>query len=129
MSNVKQPDEYEAFLKSLAAELLEFADSEILDGDDPAALRNKNLAMVINAKAAAGRRRLAAGRAGFDKSRSTAKPASEVSLAAARAVILAAMNDPDFTMAARSLGEMTDEDILRLYHQIQRLKDMSNGHP
>jgi len=127
MSDVKKPDEYEEFLKSLAVELHEMADSEILEGDDPSTLRNENLAMVTNAKAGAGRRRLAAGRAGFDASRPIMKPTSEVSLATARAVIQAAMNDQNFTMAARSLSEMTDEDIIRLYHQIQRLKDTPHG--
>ena len=122
MSHPKQTQERDAFLKTLAEELLAMPDSEILDGDDPAALRKENMTMVDKAKATAGRRRLAAGRAGFVASKSLARPAQDVSVTTARAAIEAAMNDSQYTLAARSLVEMSDEDILRHYHQMVWLK-------
>lgn len=122
MSHPKQSQERDAFLKTLAEELLAMPDSEILDGDDPTVLRKENMAMVKKAKSIAGRRRLAAGRAGFIASQSAAQPTEKVSVNMARAVIEAAMNDEHYTLAARSLGEMSDEDILRIYHQMERLK-------
>lgn len=122
MSHPKQSQERDAFLKTLAEELLAMPDSEILDGDDPTALRKENMTMVAKAKAAAGRRRLAAGRSGFVACQSASQPAQDVSVALARAAIESAMNDNQYTLAARSLGEMSDEDILRVYHQMERLK-------
>lgn len=122
MSRPTQSREHDAFFKMLAEELLAMPGSEILDGDDPSALQKENITMVAKAKAAAGRRRLAAGRAGFVANRSVTRPAQDVSIAVARAAIEAAMNDDQYTLAARSLGEMSDEDILRLYHQMERLK-------
>ena len=122
MSHPKQTQERDAFLKTLAGELLAMPASEILDGDDPAALRKENMTMVAKAKATAGRRRLAAGRSGFVASQSLARPAQDVSVAMARAAIESAMNDDQYTLAARSLGEMSDEDILCLYHQLEWLK-------
>jgi hypothetical protein len=40
-----------------------------------------------------------------------------------------AMNDPNYTLAARSLGDMSDEDVLMLYKQLHILKsnDESSG--
>jgi hypothetical protein len=122
MSHPKQSQERDAFLKTLAEELLAMSDSEILNGDDPTALRKDNMAMVSKAKAAAGRRRLAAGRSGFVAGQSLARPAQDVSVAMAREAIESAMNDDQYTLAARSLGEMSDEDILRLYHQLEWLQ-------
>lgn len=122
MSHPKQTQEHDAFLKTLAEELLAMSDSEILDGDDPSALRKENMTMVAKAKTAAGRRRLAAGRSGFVASQSITRPAQVVSVAMARAAIEAAMNDGQYTLAARSLVEMSDEDILSHYNKMVWLK-------
>lgn len=127
MSHPKQTQERDAFLKTLMEELLSMPDIEVLDGDDPAALRKENMTMVAKAKAAAGRRRLTAGRSGFVAGQSLVRPAQDVSVAMARAAIESAMNDDQYTLAARSLGEMSDEDILRLYHQMERLKAKQNA--
>lgn len=128
MSNVKQQQEQEqdAFLNSLAEELLAMPDREIIDGDDPTKLRKENIDMIAKAKTVAGRRRIASGRAAFLANQSASQQLPEVDVALARAAIQAAINDPQYTLAARSLSDMTDEDILRLYHQMQRLKGMRN---
>jgi hypothetical protein len=126
MSHPTQSQENEAFLKMLAEELVAMPGSEILDGDNADGLRKENMAMVTMAKATAGRRRLAAGRAAFEAIRTKPQLMQEVSVAMARATIEAAMNDDQYTLAARSLGEMSDEDILRLYHQIERLKALQD---
>lgn len=126
MSHPTQSHEHDALLNMLAEELLAMPDSEILDNDNPSALREKNIAMVAAAKAAAGRRRLAAGRAAFESAKTTPRSILGVNVATARAAIEAAMNDDQYTLAARSLGEMSDEDILRLYHQMERLKALQD---
>ena len=126
MSHLTQTQKHDALLEMLAEELLAMPDSEILDGDDPNALRQENMAMVAKAKAIAGRRRLAASRATFEANKNALRKAPEVSLTVARAAIEAAMNDARYTLAARSLGEMSGEDILRLYHQMEQLKAMQD---
>jgi len=45
-----------------------------------------------------------------------------ISVQDARAFLHKASNDPRFTLAARGLDEMSDEDALRLYRQIKRLE-------
>ena len=126
MSHLTQTQEHDALLKMLAEELLVMPDSEILDGDDPNTLRQENMIMVAKAKAIAGRRRLAASRATYEANKNTLRQAPEVSLTVARAAIEAAINDDRYTLAARSLGEMSGEDILRLYHQMEQLKTMQD---
>lgn len=123
MSHIKQLQEQDSFLKTLAEELLAMPESEILEGDDVAALQKEKENMIAMAKLSAGRRRLAAGRLGYEASQQGSKvQQNEVSIAMARQVIEAAMNDSQFTLAARSLGEMSDEDIRRIYRQITQLQ-------
>ncbi|MBI3902102.1 MAG: hypothetical protein HY306_04050 [Nitrosomonadales bacterium] len=123
MSHMKQLEEQDSFLKALAEELLAMPESEILEGEDVAALQNEKENMIAMAKLSAGRRRLAAGRLGYEASQQGSKvKQEEVSIAMARQVIEAAMNDSQFTLAARSLGEMSDEDVRRIYKQITQLQ-------
>ena len=81
--------------------------------------------------AEAGRRRLAAAKSGVAALRSkptTSKvPVLNVSVAEARQFIAQAQNDSRYTLAARKLGEMPDEEVLRLYLQMKRLEDTGNG--
>lgn len=123
MSDIRKADELAMFLQIQLEELLEMSDEDILDGANPDALKAENLAMVAKAKAEVGRRRMAAAKAGvaFRKA-STVATMPQVSIAEARAFLEAAMNDPQYTLAARSLGEMSDDDILRFYHQVHQLK-------
>ena len=50
-----------------------------------------------------------------------AKPV--VSAQAARDFLKKASNDGRYTLAARSLAEMSDEDVLGLYEQLKRLEN------
>jgi hypothetical protein len=109
-------------------ELLSLSDAEVLDGDDPIMVQKEGLAMLEKAKAQAGQRRLATARARLEKQKSelpgTTGPA--VSAQEARAFLLKAANDRRYTLAARGLNEMSDEDALRLYEQIKRIEDAGN---
>ncbi|HXU94580.1 MAG TPA: hypothetical protein VFP33_13070 [Gallionella sp.] len=123
MSTTVKSDELAMFLQMQLDELLEMSDEDILEGESPDTLRSENLAMIANAKAEAGRRRMAAAKAGIsERKASVAQVTPLVSVSEARAFIEAAMNDPQFTLAARSLGEMSNEDILRLYSQLHQIK-------
>lgn len=131
-SITKKPDEFDVLLDSYFGELMEMSDEEVLDGDDPAILKGLGLQLLDKAKVEAGRLRLQAAKQKLAnrKSDSIRNPQPEISLAEAKAFIRSAANDPRFTMAARGLDEMSDDDILRLYKQARRLiesKDPADG--
>ena len=50
-----------------------------------------------------------------------------VSIDEAKRYIQKAANDSKFTLAARELSEMSDEDILRLYQQIRNLESVGKS--
>jgi len=121
---MSESNNYEDFdlLRVIAEELLSVPENEILEGEDPAVLLTEHSIFISKAKAAAGRQRLKAGRAGFTAIESTFSKEPKVNLAVARSAVEQAMNDPLFTLAARSLNELTDEEVIRIYRQINRLK-------
>lgn len=123
MGNTVKSDELAMFLQTHLEELLDMSDEDILEGKDPKAIKSEGMAMLEAAKAEAGRRRMAAARAGIARNKATPlQTGPQVSVAEARSFLEAAMNDDRYTLAARALGEMSDEDILRFYHQLHQLK-------
>lgn len=123
MGNTVKSDELAMFLQTHLEELLDMSDEEILEGKDPKAIKSEGMAMLEAAKVEAGRRRMATARAGIARNNATPlQKGPHVSVTEARSFLEAAMNDDRYTLAARSLGEMTDEDILRIYHQLHQLK-------
>ena len=124
-STTKKLDEFDVLLDSYLGELTEMSDDAVLDGDDPAVVKAQGLQLLDVAKTEAGRQRLQAAkrRLANQKSEVSRKPTLAVSLAEAKAYIRDATNDPRFTMAARGLDEMSDDDIFRLYQQALRLKE------
>ena len=81
------------------------------------------------AKATAGQRRLAAAKAGVASRKglpSEMSPAT-VTLDEARRYLAQAANDSRYTLAARGLGELSDEEVLRLYNQIKSLEPTDGG--
>lgn len=105
-------------------------DEQVLEGKDVAQLQAGAQALLTSARAEAGRRRLAAAKAGAQALQN--RPSSsnvqvlEVSAAEARRFIGVAQNDSRYTLAARKLGEMSDEEVLRLYSQMKRLEDAAD---
>lgn len=123
MGNTVKSDELAMFLQTHLEELLEMSDEDVLEGKDPKAIKSEGMTMLEAAKAEAGRRRMAAARAGMaSRKASVIQNVPQVSVNEARAFLEAAMNDDRYTLAARSLGEMSDDDILRFYHQLHQLK-------
>lgn len=120
-------DEWSALLKSQQQELLNMSATELLEGEDIGALHREKLSILEAARAEAGRRRLAAAKTGVAlKAAAQETKAEVVDIQKAKAFVQAAMNDPRFTMAARKLDEMADEDVLRMYQQLQQLQS-DNG--
>jgi hypothetical protein len=80
-------------------------------------------AIVVRAKAESGARRLmAAKRAVAVRAIAVVEPAAAIDISVARQFLAEAANDARFTLAARELGELPDEEIIRLYRQALELK-------
>lgn len=124
-TNPKHPEE--AFLEALALELAAVPDAEILEGVDAGQVLERGKQALAAAKKEAGRRRLQRAKSAL-AAREFARDfdAAPVSAAEARAFLAQAANDPRYTLAARKLDEMSDEDVLRLYRQAKRL-DVSDN--
>jgi len=121
----QEPDAFDTLFDTYFEELMAMSDEEVLDGADPAIVQKEGLAMLENAIAEAGKRRLARARSQLDMQNDhqseIAKPV--VSAQAARDFLKKASNDGRYTLAARSLAEMSDEDVLGLYEQLKRLEN------
>lgn len=128
-SSTENPDEFDVLLDSYLQELMEMSDQEVLDGDDPDALRTLGLQLLDSAKAKIGRQRLLAAKASLAKRKleTNLEVLPSTSLEEAKAYIRRVANDPRFTLAARGLDEMSDEDALRLYEQIRRLENNNDS--
>lgn len=127
----KKPDIQNTQLDAHFAELMGMTDEEILDGEDPEKIRAEGLQLLQKARAEAGRRRLAKARISLEAAKTVPSPKiADVTPMEARRYLEQAANNPLFTMAARALGDMSDEDILRQYLQLRRLEqeaDSSKG--
>ena len=124
-------DPFELLLDNHLAELIAMTDEEILDGKDAASIQAHGLRMLDVAKAAARRQRLALAKAKLEeaKSRPTTSNGRRFSAAEARAILLKASNDPRYTLAARGLDEMSDEDAIRLCEQLAHLHSKEDETP
>ena len=121
-------DEWLAFLDSEFEELLNTSAADLLEGKDVNALRSEKLSLLTAARTEAGLRRLSAAKAGVAKNAVVQETKTEaIDIQKARAFVQAAMNDPCYTLAARKLDEMSDEDVLRIYRQLQQLQDNSGA--
>lgn len=125
-----KPSNFNNFVDVLTQELIDMPDEQVLEGKDVALLQASAQALLTSARTEAGRRRLAAAKAGAHALQSRPSPSNAqvlgVSATEARRFIAEAQNDSRYTLAARKLGEMSDEEVLRLYSQMKRLEDASN---
>lgn len=121
-------NEFDTFLDALVDELVEMSDEQILDGLNPAAVQDEGLRLLNAAKAEAGRSRLAIAKAGYAAlKKRPALAAVEVSVEEARKFLAAAQNDERFTLAARNLGELSEEEVLDLYRKLKSLQSEGGG--
>lgn len=116
------------FFESYFHELLTMPDEDVLDGEGVQTVEARAIERLRAAKTEAGRRRLAIAKARM-RDTEPFRPESDdaVTLDAARAYVARAANDTRYTMAARKLEDMTDEDVLRLYRQIRTLESDSEA--
>lgn len=122
---MKSTDEFETFLATFVEELITMPDEDVLEGSNPDDVRAHGLRLFEQAKKAVGRQRMATAKAQLQARR--AQPAAEavekVDIALARQTLAQAQNDPRFTLAARKLGELSDDEVLSLYRQIKSLQE------
>ena len=124
MTASQSPQEgLEVLLDSLLAELMAMSDEQVLDGEDPAAVQSKGLAMLSIAKQEASKRRLAMAKAGVAMARADMASGDDkpVTGAQAKAFLLEAANAGQYTLAARKLDDMSDEDAIGIYRKLVRL--------
>lgn len=124
----RKPDPFDMLLESCLVELMSMSDTDVLDGADPAVTQAAGLRMLDAANAEAGRRRLATAKAELVRQKG-AKPSTTVPSVTpeeARAFLRKASNDSRFTLAARGLDEMSDEDALRLYQKAKQVQDIKD---
>jgi hypothetical protein len=134
MTANSKPDPMEVLMDTYLAELLEMTDEQVLEGKDSATVQANGLQLLDAAKAEAGRRRLAIARLKLQAKKDARdnfvrSPAAQVTADEARAALrrAAAANDGRYTLAARQLDEMADEDVIRAYLQLQNLEARSNS--
>lgn len=126
--NTKPTNEFDNFIDALVDELIATPDDQILERLDPAAVQAKGLDLLRAAKTKVSRSRLTAAKVGYTalKSKSVVAPQS-VSPDEARRFIAQAANDTRFTLAARSLGELSDEEAIALYSKLKHLESSEDG--
>jgi hypothetical protein len=128
-SKFNHSNPYENFMEALLEELIATPDEQILEGKDPKQVLSWGQEVLHAAQAEAGRRRVEAAKRGLEKAKqlheSTQQLVEDVSAADARAYLARVSNDSRYTMAARTLGELSTEEVLRLYKQMRSLELVS----
>lgn len=125
---IKATDEFRNFLGTLINELIKMPDEQVLDDIDPSTVQAEGVRLLQAAKVEAGKARLAAAKAGraAGQTRTVAQVVS-VTPEEARQFIAQAANDRRYTLAARSLNDMPDDEALRLYIQLKSLESDPDG--
>lgn len=120
-----KPDAFDKLLDTYVEELKAMSDEQALGGVDSATMEKEGLALLQQSRDAAGRRRLAAARAKLAQQETEpviAPAAPAATVHEARRFLEQAANDGRYTMAARDLKDMSDEEALRLYALFHRLE-------
>ncbi len=119
------------FVDALTDELLAMPDEQLLEGVNVSDVDARAQACLQAAKAEAGKRRLAVAKVGVAANKaehsSTAPSGVLIPVQDARRFIAAVKNDSRYTLAARNLVEMSDDEILRLYCQMMQLREKTDG--
>ena len=126
--NTKPTNEFDNFIDALVDELIATPDDDVLDHRDPAAVQANGLRLLQAAKGKVGRSRLAAAKSGYSALRMRPETAPQnVSPEQARRFIAQAANDGRFTMAARNLGELSDDEAIALYTKLKSVESTGDG--
>lgn len=126
-----KPDPFDTLVDSYIQELIAMPDADVLNGADALTSQSEGLALLGKAKAEAGRRRLAAARAKQAAQKKSCERAvvEQVTAQEARSFLKQAANDGDFTLAARDLIDLSDQEVLHLYEQFRMLQAQADAYP
>jgi hypothetical protein len=125
MTNPKRTaaEQLDSLLDAYLSDLLELPPEDVLaDPGDPSGERKFFQNLVEKARAEAGKRRLAKAKAELGEKALITPTDQPVDIEVARRYIAAAANDKRFTLAARDLREIPDEEVIRLYLQLKHLE-------
>jgi hypothetical protein len=121
MNEKLQEDRVSKLLDTFFDELQAMPDQDVLAGEAPQAIRARALQRLERATQEAGRRRMAAAR--IRAVHVNPAPAKPASVQEARDYITRVIEDRNYTLAARQLEDMPEQEILRLYQQLRELED------
>lgn len=127
MSKANQENDHTVFLLTMTEEVQSMSAQDLLNSQELAKLEDEFSTMFAASKKEAGRRRLAAAKNAISNDASGQTSKSKVSIEDARRFLAEAANDKRFTMAARNLSEMPDDETMRLYLQLQELLNISQS--
>lgn len=120
--NTKPTNEFDNFIDAFVDELIATPDDHVLDGRDSTAVQAKGLDLLRAAKQSVSKSRLAAAKAGYASLKSApALVPQTVSADEARSFLARAANDNRFTLAARNLGDLPDDEAIALYTKIKSI--------
>jgi hypothetical protein len=126
MNTKSNSDPFDTFLESYLQELMETPDSEVLEGTSEASERTIGLKILEKARVSAAKHRMQTAKVGIadtvvNLNIAKALPAPAI----ARAYLAERYGDDRITLAARNIGDLSDEDVLRLYAQLVHLEEQS----
>ncbi len=114
----------ERFLDALVEELRTMSDTDALEGENPEELVKLGERLLKSARGEAGKLRMA------DAKRKLAVVSghrASVALPSAAEARKYLQSHPNLTLAARSLNELSDADVLDLFSQAKSLQDSSDS--
>lgn len=122
----KSADEFENLMEAFLLELIDMPDEQILEGTTEQESLAWGRRMLDAAQKEAGQRRMAAAKEKLKEVRSLQasceQEIDDIPLADARSYLARISQDSRYTMAARKLGELSAEEVLRLYKQMRSLE-------
>jgi hypothetical protein len=122
----KSAEEIENLMEAFLLELIEMPDEQILEGTTEQESLAWGRRLLDAAQKEAGQRRMAAAKAKLEEVRvlqaSCEQEIDDIPLSDARSYLARISQDSRYTMAARKLGELSSEEIFRLYKQMRSLE-------
>jgi hypothetical protein len=116
-------EELDSLVDAYLEDLVEAPD-DVFEDDTGHAVAESSVfhELVTAANVEAGKRRLLRARRELESSARAVESDRRVDLAEARRYLAEAANDNRITLAARELNEVPDEEIIRIYLQLQQLE-------
>jgi hypothetical protein len=118
--------ELENLMDALLLELIETPDAQILEGTTEQESLAWGRRLLDAAQREAGKRRLAAARKQMEQATKQQEfdetEIEDIPVSQARSYLTRISQDSRYTLAARKLGELNPEEVLRLYKQMRSLE-------